>query len=95
MSFAIEVAGEAAPLNQWELVKALASAGTSTDHSQRQSASQQLQTWESHPDYYTHLQVTLRSSLLGDGESRFLLKGSFADSSGPSPSIDNLPRHNP
>jgi hypothetical protein len=57
MSFAIEVPGEAAPLTQWELVKALSGASTSTDHSQRQSAGQQLQAWESDPGYYTHLQV--------------------------------------
>ncbi|KAH6853554.1 armadillo-type protein [Chaetomium sp. MPI-CAGE-AT-0009] len=71
MSFAIEVPGEAAPLNQWELVKALAGAGTSTDHSQRQSASQQLQTWESHPDYYTHLQ-TIYLDTSQDKQVRFL-----------------------
>lgn len=56
-SFAIEVPGEATPLSQWELVKALTSASTSTDHAQRQSATQQLQAWEAHPDYYTGLQV--------------------------------------
>lgn len=60
MSFAIEAPGEAAPLNQWELVKILSAASTSTDHAQRQSASQQLQTWESNPDYYPHLQVLLQ-----------------------------------
>jgi hypothetical protein len=57
MNFAIEAPGEAAPLSPWELVKALNSAAISTDHAQRQSASQQLQTWESHTDYYTSLQV--------------------------------------
>lgn len=57
MSFAIEVPGEAAPLNQLELGKALTAAATSTDHAQRTSATQQLQTWESHPDYYPFLQV--------------------------------------
>lgn len=56
-SFAIEVPGEATPLSQWELVKALTTASTSTDHAQRQSATQQLQAWEAHPDYYTSLQV--------------------------------------
>ncbi len=59
MNFAIEVPGEATPLSQWELVKALGGASTSTDHAQRQSASQQLQAWESHPEYYTQLQVRL------------------------------------
>lgn len=62
MSFAIEVPGEAAPLSQWELVKALSAAGTSADHAQRQSASQQLQTWEAHPDFYTDLQVSCDAS---------------------------------
>jgi hypothetical protein len=57
MSFAIEVPGEAVPLDHWELVKALTSAAASPDHAQRQSATQQLQAWESHPDYYTGLQV--------------------------------------
>ncbi|KAK4129393.1 ARM repeat-containing protein [Parathielavia appendiculata] len=57
MNFAIEAPGEAAPLSPWELVKALSGAATSTDHAQRQSASQQLQTWESHPDYYASLQT--------------------------------------
>ncbi|KAK4242691.1 armadillo-type protein [Achaetomium macrosporum] len=71
MSFAIEVPGEAAPLNQWELVKALSAAGTSTNHAQRQSASQQLQTWETHPDYYTFLQ-TIYLDTSQDKQVRFL-----------------------
>ncbi|KAL2130519.1 hypothetical protein VTI74DRAFT_6281 [Chaetomium olivicolor] len=71
MSFAIEVPGEAAPLSQFELVKALSAAGTSTDHAQRQSASQQLQTWESHPDYYTALQ-TVYLDTSQDKQVRFL-----------------------
>ncbi|KAK4191799.1 putative importin-11 [Podospora australis] len=57
MSFAIEVPGEAAPLSLFELGKALEAATISTDHSQRQSASQQLQSWESHPDYFPSLQT--------------------------------------
>ena len=57
MSFAIEVAGEAAPLSLFELSKALELATVSLDNAQRQSASQQLQSWESHPDYYPSLQV--------------------------------------
>ncbi|KAK4039329.1 armadillo-type protein [Parachaetomium inaequale] len=71
MSFAIEVPGEAAPLGQWELLKALSGAATSTDHAQRQSASQQLQTWESQPDYYTHLQ-TIYLDTSQDKQVRFL-----------------------
>ncbi|KAL1839416.1 hypothetical protein VTJ49DRAFT_1517 [Mycothermus thermophilus] len=57
MNFAIEVPGEAAPLSLFELVKALSAAATSTDNAQRQSAGQQLQAWESHPDYYAGLQT--------------------------------------
>ncbi|GAB1310234.1 Importin-beta domain-containing protein [Madurella fahalii] len=71
MSFAIEAPGEAAPLNQWELVKILSAASTSTDHAQRQSASQQLQTWESNPDYYPHLQTVYLDSSQ-DKQVRFL-----------------------
>ncbi|KAH6634205.1 armadillo-type protein [Chaetomium sp. MPI-SDFR-AT-0129] len=71
MSFAIEVAGEAAPLSQWELVKALSGAATSTDHSQRQSAGQQLQSWETQPDFYLHLQ-TIYLDTTQDKQVRFL-----------------------
>lgn len=63
MSFAIEAPGEAAPLNQWELIKVLSAASTSTDHAQRQSATQQLETWEPNPDYYSLLQVVPFSPL--------------------------------
>ncbi|KAL2271024.1 hypothetical protein VTJ83DRAFT_395 [Remersonia thermophila] len=71
MSFAIEVPGEAAPLSPFELVKALSTAATSTDNGQRQSAGQQLQAWESHPDYYAGLQsVYLDRS--HDKQTRFL-----------------------
>ena len=57
MSFAIEVPGEASPLSLHELVRTLQSA-TSHDHSQRQSAGQQLTSWEAHEDYYPSLQVS-------------------------------------
>ncbi|KAK3329521.1 armadillo-type protein [Apodospora peruviana] len=71
MSFAIEVPGEAAPLSLVELGKALEAAALSTDNAQRQSAGQQLQAWESHPDYYPALQsVFLDKSL--PGPIRFL-----------------------
>ena len=56
MNFAIEVPGEAVPLNAQDLCKAL-QAGTSNDHNQRQTASQQLTEWEAHADYYSLLQV--------------------------------------
>lgn len=61
MSFAIEVPGEAAPLNLLELARTLEYAALSTDHAQRQSAGQQLQSWESRPDYYVSLQVGYQS----------------------------------
>lgn len=57
MSFAIEVPGEASPLNLQELCSKLLQAG-SADHNQRQSASQQLTAWEAYPDYYAGLQVS-------------------------------------
>jgi hypothetical protein len=63
MSFAIEVPGEATPLSLFELGKALEAAATSTDNAQRQSAGQQLQAWESHPEYYIALQVRRVRSL--------------------------------
>ncbi|TLD28653.1 hypothetical protein PspLS_03548 [Pyricularia sp. CBS 133598] len=56
MSFAIEVPGEASPLNLQELCSKLLQAG-SADHNQRQSASQQLTAWEAYPDYYAGLQT--------------------------------------
>ncbi|KAK5663574.1 hypothetical protein OQA88_4005 [Cercophora sp. LCS_1] len=57
MNFAIEVPGEATPFNIFELGKALEAAATSTDNAQRQSAGQQLQAWESQPEYFTALQT--------------------------------------
>jgi len=56
MSFAIEVPGQAVPLSLFELGRAL-EAASSADHAQRQSGGQQLQAWESHPEYYVALQV--------------------------------------
>lgn len=57
MSFAIEVPGEATPFTPVELCRTLEAASISTDQAQRQSAGQQIQAWESHPDYYVTLQV--------------------------------------
>lgn len=71
MSFAIEVPGEAAPLGQVELVRALSAASTSTDHAQRQSAGQQLQIWESDPGFYPSLQTIYLDKSL-DKQVRFL-----------------------
>ncbi|KAK8016347.1 hypothetical protein PG993_014536 [Apiospora rasikravindrae] len=56
MSFSIEVAGEASPLSLQELWRTL-QAATSQDFSQRQSAGQQLTSWEVHEDYYPALQM--------------------------------------
>ena len=69
MNFAIEVPGEAVPLNAQDLIKAL-HAGTSTDHNQRQSASQQLSEWEAHREYFPSLQVSnMLSALLSSSRS--------------------------
>ncbi|KAK8132796.1 hypothetical protein PG999_000969 [Apiospora kogelbergensis] len=56
MSFSIEVAGEASPLTLQDLCRTL-QAATSQDFSQRQSAGQQLTSWEAHDDYYPALQM--------------------------------------
>ncbi|KAI1774694.1 ARM repeat-containing protein [Hypoxylon cercidicola] len=55
MNFAIEVPGAATPFNFHELCRTLQFA-SSHDNSERQSATQQLQTWESDPAYYPSLQ---------------------------------------
>jgi hypothetical protein len=57
MSFAIEVPGETVPLSLFDLGRTLEAAAASTDRAQRQAAGQQLQAWESHPDYFPALQV--------------------------------------
>jgi hypothetical protein len=56
MSFAIEVPGDANPLNVQELCRALAAA-TATNFAERQTAGQQLQTWETQQGYFSSLQV--------------------------------------
>jgi hypothetical protein len=58
MSFAIEVAADANPLSLQELCRALQSA-TSSDYALRQTAGQQLSTWESQDGYYSSLQVKM------------------------------------
>lgn len=62
MSFTVEAAGDANPLCLDSLLRALQSA-TSLDHIQRQSAGQQLSSWEQQPGYYSSLQVQLPLSL--------------------------------
>ncbi len=54
-SFSIEVAGEANPLTEKLLVHSLTSAA-STNPSQIQTGTKQLQQWEKSPGYYKHLQ---------------------------------------
>ena len=56
MSFAIEVSGEANPLNPQEIFRALQS-GSSSQQLSIQTGTQQLQTWETQKGYYTLLQV--------------------------------------
>ncbi|KAL1864497.1 hypothetical protein VTK73DRAFT_5845 [Phialemonium thermophilum] len=57
MSFAVEVPGAALPLNLQELGRALQAATSSTDHTQRQAATQQLQAWETHENFFPSLQT--------------------------------------
>lgn len=54
-SFAIEVPGEANPLSQDAVVHTLRSA-SSSDPTQIQSGTKQLQQWERASHYYPHLQ---------------------------------------
>ncbi|KKA26207.1 hypothetical protein TD95_000039 [Thielaviopsis punctulata] len=56
MSFAIEVPADANPFNLQELCRVLG-AGNSSDHAQRQTATQQLSTWESQSGFYSGLQT--------------------------------------
>ncbi|OAA47845.1 Armadillo-type fold protein [Metarhizium rileyi] len=56
MSFAIEVPGEANPLSFESLCRAL-QAATSNDFAQRQTAGQQLASWEHTSGYYSSLQA--------------------------------------
>ncbi|KIH89460.1 importin [Sporothrix brasiliensis 5110] len=70
MSFAIEVPGAAVPFNLPDLCKAL-QAGNSSDHSQRQAASQQLDEWQTHPNYFPSLQLVFLDRTL-PYEVRFL-----------------------
>ncbi|KAK3676729.1 hypothetical protein LTR78_003506 [Recurvomyces mirabilis] len=54
-SFSIEVEGEVNPLTEHQLVQVLSSAASS-DPTQIQSGTKQLQQWERSPGYYKHLQ---------------------------------------
>ncbi|KAJ4237035.1 hypothetical protein NW759_000158 [Fusarium solani] len=70
MSFAIEVPGDANPLTLQSLYQTLQSA-TSTDYAQRQTAGQQLTSWELQPGYYSSLQAVYLDKSLA-AEVRFL-----------------------
>lgn len=54
-TFAIEVPGEANPLDETQLLRTLSSAA-STDPQQIQTGTKQLTQWEKYPTYYRHLQ---------------------------------------
>ncbi|KAF4343196.1 nuclear transport factor [Fusarium beomiforme] len=69
-SFAIEVPGDANPLSLQSLYQTLQSA-TSTDYAQRQTAGQQLTSWELQPGYYSSLQAVYLDKSLAY-EVRFL-----------------------
>ena len=60
MNFIVEVGSDANPLSIQSLCHTLERA-TSQDYAQRQSAGQQLQTWESQPGYYSSLQASIAS----------------------------------
>ncbi|PTD12380.1 Importin-11 [Fusarium culmorum] len=70
MSFSIEVAGDANPLSLQSLYQTLQSA-TSTDYAQRQTAGQQLTSWELQQGYYSSLQAVYLDKSLAY-EVRFL-----------------------
>ncbi|KAK2625530.1 hypothetical protein QTJ16_004842 [Diplocarpon rosae] len=63
MSFLIEVPGEAAPLSPQQVFLALQSAGSS-QQSNIQTGTQQLQTWETQQGYYSLLQVAFAAVYL-------------------------------
>lgn len=56
MNFSIEVPGETNPFNLQDLCRVL-EAATSNNHTQRQSATQQLGQWETTAEYFPALQV--------------------------------------
>ncbi|TAQ85162.1 hypothetical protein B7494_g6515 [Chlorociboria aeruginascens] len=70
MAFSIEVPGEANPLSPHQVLHALQSAGSSQQLS-IQTGTQQLQTWETQPGYYTLLQAAYLDKSL-PSEVRYL-----------------------
>ncbi|KAI0197676.1 putative importin 11 [Astrocystis sublimbata] len=71
MNFSIEVPGAASPLNRVELCRALQSASSSQDHHKRQAAVEQLNFWQSYPEFYPILQDAFLDNTL-PREIRFL-----------------------
>lgn len=58
MAQAVELPGEANPMNLQNVLNAVIMAASSTQQ-QVQTGAQQLQNWEKHEKYYTYLQVFL------------------------------------
>lgn len=58
MAQAVELPGEANPMNLQNVLNAVIMAASSTQQ-QVQTGAQQLQNWEKHEKYYTYLQVLL------------------------------------
>lgn len=58
MTQAVELPGEANPMNLQNVLNAVIMAASSTQQ-QVQTGAQQLQNWEKHEKYYTYLQVLL------------------------------------
>lgn len=58
MNFAVEVPGEAAPLNLQELVRTLQAAQSSTNNTERQAAGQQLEAWYAQEGFLSSLQAS-------------------------------------
>lgn len=72
MAFAIEVPGEAAPLNPQQVYLALQSAGSSQQLA-IQTGTQQLEAWMTQRGYYTLLQVFVSSMVKCENDKLMLL----------------------
>lgn len=72
MAFAIEVPGEAAPLNPQQVYLALQSAGSSQQLA-IQTGTQQLEAWVTQRGYYTLLQVLVSSTVKYENDKLMLL----------------------
>lgn len=76
MAFAIEVPGEAAPLNPQQVYLALQSAGSSQQLA-IQTGTQQLEAWKTQRGYYSLLQVLYLLRAASFQKSNYLCLGSF------------------